>query len=134
MSFNICTTIKKTRVAHKCCNGHHIPANQTCYKYAGVEDGTWYNFYMCVFCKTVSMLLNTYEINNEESNIYSDLEHYFNIYINPKKIDLSKKIVSFFVQNDIGISGECITMSFEEFYSFLNRNICQTITGNDLGY
>jgi len=132
MSYSVCSSIKKTRVSHKCCYGHVIPAGQNCYKYNGVEDGSWYCFFECGFCKTLSNILNVYEINNkksniyfnnEESNLYSDLEYFFNLNIKPENIDLSKKIVSFFIQNDIGISVECITMSFEEFYSFFNRRI-----------
>jgi hypothetical protein len=120
MSFSVCTLIKKIRIAHRCCNGHVVPIGQNCYKYSGVEDGRWYNFYQCEFCTKVSEILQhlfSLELDDCET-IYTLLDHYFDIYISPKKcIDLTNKAVSYFTYKDESWN----TTSFEDFYKIIKE-------------
>jgi len=120
MSFNICTPIKKSRAIHKCCNGHYIPAGESCHKYSGVEDGNWYNYYECEFCHTLTEILQhlfSLELDDCET-IYTILDHYFDIYIySPKNIDLNSQNVSYFDYN----KEKWITTSFESFYKIIKE-------------
>ena len=112
------TIIKKTKVSHDCYSNHVIPAGQKCYKYSCL-DISWYSLYHCEFCKTVLEILH--KINNREfvntETIYTVLEHYFDIYINPKNIDLVSKTVSYFTYNE----EESFTISFDEFYKIIKN-------------
>jgi hypothetical protein len=122
MSFNICTIIKKTRIAHRCCNGHVVPIGQNCYKYSGVEDGRWYNYYQCEFCYKISDILQylfSLELDDCET-VYTILDHYFDIYVYPPKnnIDLVSKKVSYFTYKDESWD----TTSFEDFYKIIKEN------------
>ena len=121
MSFSVCSPIDKTRIEHKCCNGHVVPAGQNCYKYSGIEDGRWYNYYECEFCNTVSDILQhlfSLELDDCET-IYTLLDHYFDIYISPKKcIDLTNKTISYFTYN----KEKWLTNTFSEFYKTIKEN------------